>query len=105
MKVKMFRLSGNPVRPEQAEAFRQEWQSGFDEISERLGRYGEATNKALDDLEAFLHQKYNDLTIIDQEMPKTKKDWVALLSDYGNVMVSTHVETGELVLVVADTPF
>lgn len=111
MKVKIIRASGNPVDPEKAAAYDEDWRKGFDAICEEHGKYGEATHKALDALEERLKSEYNDLTVLETIMPKTKKGWKELLESYGNVMVTSciedgeHAKTGDLLLVVNDTMF
>lgn len=111
MKVKMFRMSGNPVDPVKAKQREDDWKSGFDTIIEKHGKHGPETNKELDELEASLLKKYNDLTLIDVELPRTGKAWKELLSTYGNVMATTavedneHAKSGDILLVVNDMPF
>ncbi len=61
--------------------------------------------EALYDLEKKLEVDYRDLTIVKWDLPKSGKAWVEKLSEYGNVLVTTNVENGELILVVNDMPF
>lgn len=98
-------MSGNPVDPKVADAHKAEWQSGFDNICEKFGKHGEETSKELDKLEKELQEKYNDMTIVEWSIPKSGKQWKEVLSTYDNIMVTTHAETGELLLVVQDMPF
>ena len=111
MKVKILRVSGNPVDPELNEQKEKQFKDGFDAIVERHGKAGPDTNRALEELDAELLEEYNDLTVATVEMPKTKKAWVELLSKYGNIMVTTciedgeHAKSGDLLLVINDMPF
>lgn len=111
MKIKIIRASGNPVDPVKAQEKQEAWQSGFDAIIEEHGKYGEATNNALDALEKSLETTYNDLTVASVDFPKSGKAWKKLLSDYGNVMVTTviedgqHAKSGDILFVINDMPF
>ena len=111
MKVKMIRASGNPVDPQKADEYANEWKTGFDELTEKYGKYGPEINEALDVFEKDLQFRYNDLTVLDVVLPKTKKAWVELMSEYGNVMVTTCIEdgkfakSGDLLLIINDMVF
>ncbi len=111
MKVKILRVSGNPVDPEKNEEKEAAFKSGFDAIVEMHGKAGPDTNKALEELDAELLEEYNDLTVETVDMPKTKKAWVELMSKYGSVMVTSciedgeHAKSGDLLLVINDMPF
>lgn len=105
MKVKVIRMSGNPVETKRAEEFRKEWVENSDALMEKHGKFGPDIIKALDQLEKDLNDKYSDLSIVQWELPKSGKQWIEKLSEYGNIMVSSHLETGELVLVVHDMVF
>ena len=108
MKIKAIRASGNPVDPEKMEARDAEWKEGFDEIVEKHGKYSPETNKALDEFESKLNSKYNDLTVVEIDLPKTGKAWKKLMSKYGNIMLTTcvesneHAKSGDLLFVVYD---
>ena len=105
MKIKVFRTSGNPVNPKDAKSYQEEWQNGFDKIWEDDTKRMEEKQKLIDDFENELKNKYNDLTVVEWKLPKTGKAWKDLLSDYGNIMVTTNVENEELLLVINDMPF
>lgn len=111
MKIKLIRASGNPVDPAQAEAYKVEWGNGFDDLCEKHGKFGPEINKALDEFEIELRDKYNDLTVIDIPFPKSKRAWIDVLSNYGNIMVtsciedSRHLRSGELLFVINDQEF
>lgn len=108
MKVKMIRMSGNPVDPEIFEQKNSLWQSTFDELIEKHGKHGPEIEKALSSFETELHAKYNDLTVEQVEVPRTLKDWKAFHDRYGNVMFTTvmesneHAKKGDLLLVIMD---
>lgn len=104
MKVRVCRASGQPVDPDKAAAYQKEWQDGFDAAVEKYGKYGPETSKVLDELDKELQEKYNDLTIVEMELPKSGKAWKELLSDYGAIVVGTSLETDELVFIVNDMP-
>ena len=111
MIIKTIRLSGNPVDPEISDKKDNEWKEGFDAIIEKHGKHGPETAEALDKFESELLDKYNDLTVIDTEMPKTKKAWTELMSKYGNIIVTTaaesnsHIKEGDIMFVVNDMVF
>lgn len=111
MKVKIIRASGNPVRQEKADEYRDAWQKGFDSIVEEKGKFGPETSEALDALDRKLSEEYKDLTVETVELPKTGKAWKQLLNEYGAVMVATsmedgeHSKSGDLLLVVNDMMF
>lgn len=111
MKIKMIRLSGNPVDPEKQREYEDAWKAGFDEIIEKHGKYGSETSEGLDKLEKSLKDEYNDLTVIEVPMPKSKKAWKELLSLYGNVIVTTaaetnhHIKEGDIMFVINDMVF
>lgn len=105
MKVQVIRMSGNPVEPKEADAYQKEWQEGFDRLTEEHGKFGPEISKALEEFEKELQDKYNDLSIVEWELPKTGKAWIEKLNEYGSIIVSTNVETGKLTLVVHDMPF
>lgn len=111
MKIKTIRLSGNPVDPEISDKKDSEWKDGFDKICEKHGKNSPETGKALDELELQLSEKYNDLTVVDTEFPKTKEAWVDIMSKYGNIIVTTaaesneHIEEGDLLFIVNDMMF
>jgi predicted nuclease with TOPRIM domain len=111
MKIKMIRASGNPVSPEKADEKQKAWEEGFDALTKKHGKYGEEINKALDGLERELENKYNDLSVIDVELPKSAKAWKELASEYGNIMITTSIEdnkyvkSGDIIFVVNDMPF
>jgi predicted metalloenzyme YecM len=105
MKVQVIRMSGNPIEHEQADAYKLDWQNGFDAICEKHGKFGDEVEKELTALEKELKDKYNDLTIVEWELPKTGKAWIEKLSEYGNIMVTTNMETGKVILVIHDAPW
>ena len=111
MNVKTFRLSGNPVDPELSDKKDAEWKESYDRIIEEHGKASPETTAALDALDAELLEKYNDLTVIDTELPTTSEEWVNVLSRYGNIIVTTatetndHAKSGDLLFVVNDMIF
>lgn len=105
MKIRVIRASGNPVDPEQAKKYQDEWKEGFDKLTEKHGKFGPEIQAALDEYEKKLELDYKDLTIANWEFPKSKKAWIDKLSEYGNILVTTNIENGELIFVVQDMPF
>lgn len=105
MKIKVVRASGQPVDPKKADEYTKAWQEGFDRAVDKFGKFGPEVNDQLDQLEKDLHEQFNDLSIVEWEFPKSKKAWLEKLNEYGQVMVTTNVETGELLFVVLDQQF
>ena len=105
MKVKVIRTSGNPVSTEEAANYQEEWRKEFDKIWNDDTKPAEERSKLIDELEVRLKEKYDDLTVVTWDLPNSGKKWTEVLSEYGNVLVTTNAATGELLLVVHDMPF
>ena len=104
----MIRASGNPVSVEQRDAKEAEFKEVYDGLIRDLGKFGPEIQAALEDLDRHLEKKYNDLTVKKVQLPKTKKAWIELMNEYGNIMITTCVEgnefasSGDLLLVIND---
>lgn len=101
-KVKMFRYTGYPVRLEDLEAHKEEFTKSFDKIVAKHSKDMERVQKVCTRVESILARKYP--CVIDVEMPSTLKAWKSLTDTYGNVQVSRHRDTGEVLLIIRDEP-
>ena len=99
-KVKVIRQSGNAVDIEANKAYVEEFQSRYDELKTECGLDMEKMHKKLEELDAELELKYDVISVWD--LPDSKIKWKKLIAEYGSFMVSEHVHTGELLLVVMD---
>lgn len=104
-KVQMFRMSGAPVDPEDFESFREEWKNAAIKIEERckLGKDGQdilRANKLYARVERILTKKYP--TVIEVDFIKTKKDWNKMMDMYGNIVVTRHRHTNEMLYMIWD---
>lgn len=102
MKVKFMRHSGLPVDEENLEKFRERWRSYYDKI---LGKYNpdmEKVNERLSKLERIMNNHYK--TVMDIDFPETAEAWKELTKKYNDsgVLVTTHMETGEILLILMD---
>ncbi len=107
----MFRTSGTPVDPVKAQAYQDEFRDGFDALREELGQFGPEFDKQLNAMEAKLLSKYNDQTVMDIDFPKTKKAWRDIVTNYGNITITTCAESnhlakeGDILFVIDDMAF
>ena len=92
MKIRTARASGNPVDPEVAEKFMQERRDGYDKLFDEHGKHGPAISKALDEFDKELEVKYNDLTVIKMELPKSRKAWKEIIDKYGAIVVTGNAQ-------------
>lgn len=99
-KIKIFRMSGLPVKEDQLDAYREEWKSGFDKYEKKHGKDMLSLQEDLAKLENELNDKYKTIEEID--FIKTKKAWSDLMDEYGNIMVSRHRDTGEILYIIID---
>lgn len=99
-KVKVIRQSGNAVDVEANKAYVEEFQSRYDELQKECGLDMQKMHQKLDDLDSELAEKYDVISTWD--LPTSKVKWKKLIAEYGSFMVSEHVHTGELLLVVLD---
>lgn len=100
MKVKMVKQSGNAVDPEQFAAYEAEFKSKYDLIILEYGRDMKVVHEKLEALDAELSSVYD--TIMEVERPSSGKKEKELVAKYGQYMVTTHVDTGELIYVILD---
>lgn len=100
MSVKLIRQSGLPVELENLEKFKEEFRRLFD-IAERVCRKDNLRmQKKLARIEKVLQDKYP--TVIDIELPNSDESWGALQEKFGNILVSRHKHTNEMILIVSD---
>ena len=100
MKVLIARQSGLPVDDSKAEDFRIDWQARFDELKQKNGTDMLAMEKDLELMEKEMEEKYELVSKV--ELPKSGKAWKEIIETYSGVLVSTHKDTGEVVLIVMD---
>lgn len=98
-KIKTVRASGMPVELDKLKEFQDEWKNGFDAIYDKKK---DMTNiqKEVDEFQQRMNEKYD--TIVEWDMLKTDDDWKNAIAEYGSILVSTHIETGELMYVIMD---
>lgn len=99
-KVKVIRQSGNAVDINANAEYVKEFQARYDKLGEECGMDMQKMHMKLEELDAELAKKYE--VIATWELPTSKVQWKKLVEEYGSFMVSTHVETGELLVVVLD---
>jgi len=99
-KVKVIRQSGNAVDLKANEEYVKEFQTKYDAIQAKCGLNMQLMHEKLIELDAELADKYD--VIATWDLPTTKKSWTKLVEEYGSFMVSTHVESGDLILAVLD---
>jgi len=100
MKVKVVRQSGHPVNLEDAKKFKEDFQSEYDKIQAEVGADMKAFHDELIKLDEKMANKYD--TIVEWDLPKSGKKFKEIISKYGSVLVSTHKDTEELMLVIMD---
>jgi len=100
MKVMIARQSGLPVDEGKAAEFQSDWHKGFDELKRKHGTNMVELEKELSVLEDELSDKYERVSLID--MPVSGKAWKKLIDEYSGVLVSTHKDTGKVLLVIMD---
>lgn len=93
-------MSGLPVKLENLESFQNEWRSGYDKLHAEAGldmlKLTETTAK----LETELLQKY--AVIENVALPKTQKQWSKLFKEYGPIVVTKAMDSGQLTLAIMD---
>lgn len=99
-KVKVIRQSGNAVDIEANKAYVEEFQSRYDELQKECGLDMQKMHQELEKLDDELADKYDVVAVWD--LPTSKVQWKKLIEEYGSFMVSTHVNTGELLVCVLD---
>lgn len=100
MKVKTVRQSGMPVILSKKDEYEVEFKEKFDEIQKEVGMDMKAFHEKLEAVDVELASKYD--TIVELNLPDSGKKWKNLIKEYGSVLVSTHKDTGEVMLVIMD---
>jgi hypothetical protein len=100
MKVKIIRQSGLPVDLTDLEKFKAEFRTAFDEAEQRIGKNMLLLQTEIQKIERSLQDKYP--TVVEIELPTNSKKWKSAMTEYGNILVSSHRETGEIILVISD---
>lgn len=102
-KVKMFRTSGLPVDTDKLQAYKDEWKAEFDKAEKKHGKDMLSLQKDLAEVETHLNEKYE--SVIEVDYLKNKKDWNDMLDKYGNIIVSRHRDSGELLYIIFDEEY
>lgn len=109
--IKVCRASGAPVRPENVEAWTQEYRALYDKVllkfkveegKQVAPEIGMRIQKLMDRLEKGLNKKYPN---IEQWEPvRSVKVWEDLVKQYGPIMLARE-ENGNLAYVIYDLGF
>jgi hypothetical protein len=100
MKIKAFRYSGHPVKVEELELFKKEWKEIFDRAHKKCGKDMLRMQKLLSRVESILGNKYK--TIEEWDILETVEQWKEKMDLYGNIMVTSHRDTGEILYCIRD---
>lgn len=103
MKVKILRQSMNPVKDDKLNAMVKDYQKSFDGILEECGADMQAVHTKVEELLQYLQKKYKDDMELEIDMPKSGKQWKALIEEHGVISVGTHVETGKVCFIIMDS--
>lgn len=100
MKVKLIRQSGLPVELSDLEKFKEEFRRLFD-IAERVCRKDNLRlQKKLAKIENVLQSRHP--TLVEIELPNSDESWKTLQEKFGNILVSRHKHTDEMILIISD---
>lgn len=106
-KVKAMRQSGLPVSIESYIEFNQRWRTTYDKVLEKYHTTGSDNNvvmpkiqKILARYESLLRRQYKDIE--EWDLITSTQEWIALIKQYGPMVVAVDSETQELVYVIAD---
>ena len=102
MKVKMIRQSYTPVKDSVNKEMMDEYKLNYDKLTELHGTDMQSLHSSIEELIGDLRSKYEDRLSEYIDMPKSGKQWKQLLDQYGAVIVGSHVDTGELLLIIMD---
>ena len=100
MKVKVCRQSGYPIENEDSERYKTEFKEGYDKLYDTYGRDMEKLQPELEKFEIELGSRYS--TIEEWDFISSLDDFKSRIEKYGNIMISTHRDTGELIYVILD---
>ena len=100
MKIRILRQSGLPVNLDDLNNYREKFRTLFDKAVRIAGKDMLRLNKKLVIIEKVLQKKYP--TVSEVDLPKTLKGWRDLRAKYGNILVSQHLETEEILFVISD---
>ena len=99
-KVLVCRQSGYPVENVDAEAFVAEYKDNFDLLEKEHGKDMLKFQEALSKVEKELAAKYK--TIAEWDFISDNEGFKKAIDTYGSILVSTHIETGEIMYVIMD---
>ncbi len=100
MKIKIFRFSGYPVNPDNKQKLLVERRHAWDRIKEKCGKDMLRMQKLGDRVERYLGKQYP--TVEDIEFANTVDKVKEMYEEYGNIMMTTNAETGEVVYCILD---
>lgn len=100
MKVPIIRSTGLPVELSDRDAYRNEFRRLYD-IAERVCKKDYLRlQKRLATFDKILNKIYP--TIVEIDFCDTPDSWKQLMNKYGNILVSSNRNTGDLVFVIDD---
>ena len=104
MKLKIFRTSNLPLDVYDLQAQKAEWTAGYDKLAEECGSDMHTLQQKCEELANELQKKYN--LVGEQEVPKTRKQWAALIEKYqAPILIANSADNPkELVLAIMDQP-
>jgi hypothetical protein len=100
MKIKVCRMSGLPVELEDMNIYKDEFRRLYDKAERLCKQDMLRLNLKIVKIEKALQAKYP--TVQDVDFPTTQESWKELQTKYGNILVSQHRHTGELLFVISD---
>lgn len=107
-KVKLCRASGQPVKIEHLDLFRNDYRTLYDRVVDKFVAKGQhldmavaqRMDKLLARLEKKLHKVYPNVEYVDY--PQTETEWMSMVQQYGPVMVAINRDDQSLALVIYD---
>ncbi|MEZ0209251.1 MAG: hypothetical protein ACAH17_03700 [Candidatus Paceibacterota bacterium] len=102
MKLRTFRMSGDPVALENREKFQEEFKIVYDKCAERAGLDMLRLNRLVRYCERQLVKKWNAEVLT--ELPKTAKAWEKVIAQYEDtpLMLARTKDGKGLVLILMD---
>ena len=101
MKISVYRQSGQPVKPEAQDLYKQEWQVFYDKATERAKLDMFKLQRFLRYGETMLLRKHE--AVIEVELPKTSKAWTDLINKYtAPILIARKADEKGLVLILLD---
>ncbi len=98
--VKVVRQSGAPVFLNKLAEYEDEFKTRYDSIISEVGNDMREVHITLEMLDHELAGKYD--TIVEMQLPNNINAAKKFVEEYGSYMVSTHKDTGEVLIVIMD---